>query len=70
MNKVVWRIVSTAALAATLSAGTALAQPHSGTPHTAMAAAPTDLATLRADGVERPAAETWHGRVFRLGVAA
>ena len=31
---------------------------------------PNDLATLRADGVERPAAETWHGRVFRLGLAA
>lgn len=52
MNKVVWRIVSTAALAATLSAGTALAQPHSGTPHTAMAAAPTDLATLQGEAFD------------------
>lgn len=30
----------------------------------------TDLSTLRASGVERPAAEAWHGRAFGLGVAA
>ena len=30
----------------------------------------TDLGALRASGVARPAAESWHGRVFRLGVAA
>lgn len=30
----------------------------------------TDLGTLRETGVERPAAESWHGRVFRLGTEA
>ncbi|MEM1055013.1 MAG: hypothetical protein AAGI52_05765 [Bacteroidota bacterium] len=30
----------------------------------------TDLGTLRASGVERPAAEAWHGRTFGLAVAA
>lgn len=31
---------------------------------------PTDLGTLRASGVERSAADAWHGRAFRIGVAA
>lgn len=29
----------------------------------------TDLAAARAHGVDRPAAEAWHGRAFRLGAA-
>ena len=28
------------------------------------------LGTLRADGLERPAGEAWHGRVFRLAEPA
>ncbi|MEL6615067.1 MAG: hypothetical protein AAFQ43_04985 [Bacteroidota bacterium] len=40
-----------------------------GTTHV-MDLTPTDLDSLRASGVERPAAEAWHGRAFGLGVAA
>lgn len=30
----------------------------------------TSLGVLRAEGLERPAAESWHGRIFRLAEAA
>lgn len=52
MNKFVWRLISTAALAATLSAGPALAQTDSGSPHAAMATDQTDLSTLQGEAFD------------------
>lgn len=52
MNKAVRRLIWTAALAATLSTGAVLAQPHSGTPHVAMTTVPTDLSTLQGEAFD------------------